>query len=108
MKRTYRDRDHSFGQMMLNLRSAIGFTQTGLAEYLGISRFAVGEWEAGNKYPKMERLKAVVELAVQQGAGDGAVAAMGNHQGGVRHHRAVRRAALRLCTEFPLCREMRT
>lgn len=68
MKRSYRDRDYSFGQMMLNLRSAIGLTQAGLAEHLGISRFAVGEWEAGNKYPKVERLKAVVELAVQQGA----------------------------------------
>ncbi len=68
MKRTYRDRDYSFGQRMLNLRSAIGLTQTGLAEYLGISRFAIGEWEAGNKYPKVEHLKAIVELAAQQDA----------------------------------------
>jgi predicted ATPase/transcriptional regulator with XRE-family HTH domain len=68
MKRSYRDRDYSFGQMMLTLRSAIGLTQTGLAEHLGISRFAVGEWEAGNKYPKLEHLKAFIELAIQQGA----------------------------------------
>src|SRR5689334_11571153 len=68
MARSYRDRDYSFGQMILNLRSAIGFTQAGLAEQLGISRFAVGEWEAGNKYPKAESLKVFIELAVQQGA----------------------------------------
>lgn len=68
MTRSYRDRDYSFGQKILNLRSAIGVTQTGLAEYLGISRFSVGEWETGNKYPKMQHLKALVELAVQQGA----------------------------------------
>jgi predicted ATPase/transcriptional regulator with XRE-family HTH domain len=68
MKRSYRDRDYSFGQMILNLRSAIGLTQAGLAEHLGISRFAIGEWEVGNKYPKVERLKVFIELAVQQGA----------------------------------------
>lgn len=68
VKRSYRDRDYSFGQMILNLRSAIGLTQTGLAEHLGISRFAVGEWEAGNKYPKAEHLKTLVDLAVRQDA----------------------------------------
>lgn len=68
MTRSYRDRDYSFGQMILKLRSAIGLTQAGLAEHLGISRFAVGEWEAGNKYPKGERLKVFIELALQQGA----------------------------------------
>ena len=68
MKSSYRDRDYSFGERMLSLRSAIGLTQTGLAEHLGISRFAVGEWEAGNKYPKAEHLKTFIELAVQQDA----------------------------------------
>jgi WD40 repeat protein/DNA-binding XRE family transcriptional regulator len=68
MGRSYRDRDYDFGQKILSLRSAIGLTQTGLAEYLGISRFAIGEWEAGNKYPKAEHLKRLIELAVQQNA----------------------------------------
>jgi WD40 repeat protein/transcriptional regulator with XRE-family HTH domain len=68
MGRTYRDRDYDFGQKILSLRSAIGLTQIGLAEYLGISRFAVGEWEAGNKYPKAEHLRRLIELAVQQNA----------------------------------------
>src|SRR6266404_1438091 len=62
------ERDYAFGQAMLGLRTAIGLTQTGLAEYLGISRRAVGEWEAGSSYPKAERLKHLIELAVQQQA----------------------------------------
>lgn len=69
MKRSsYRDRDHVFGQAMLNLRSAIGLTQTGLADYLGVSRRSVGEWEAGSSYPKAEHLKKLIELGVQQQA----------------------------------------
>jgi len=69
MKRSsYGERDYAFGQAMLSLRTAIGLTQTGLAEYLGISRRAVGEWEAGSSYPKAEHLKEFIALAVQQQA----------------------------------------
>ncbi len=67
MKRsTYRDRDYPFGQTMLTLRSAMGLSQAGLADFLGISRRAVGEWEAGSKYPRVEHLKQFITLAVQQ------------------------------------------
>src|SRR5260221_3790959 len=62
------ERDYAFGQAMLGLRTAIGLPQTGLAEYLGISRRAVGEWEAGSSYPKAERLKEFIALAVQHQA----------------------------------------
>ena len=41
----YRERDHAFGQAMFKLRSSIGLTQAGLADLLGVSRRAVGEWE---------------------------------------------------------------
>src|SRR4051794_40860742 len=51
---------------MLTLRTAIGLTQAGLAQYLGVSRRSVGDWEAGNNYPKPEHLKHFIELAVQQ------------------------------------------
>jgi transcriptional regulator with XRE-family HTH domain len=48
MKRiSYRERDHAFGQAMLTLRTNIGLTQADLAEHLGVSRKAVGGWEAG-------------------------------------------------------------
>jgi transcriptional regulator with XRE-family HTH domain len=50
---------------MLTLRTAIGLTQAGLAERLGVSWRAVAAWEAGSSYPKAERLKQLIELAVQ-------------------------------------------
>src|SRR5690348_13928824 len=67
MKRVlYNERDYSFGQTMLALRTAIGLTQSGLADQLGVSRRAVGEWEAGSSYPKAENLKQLIALAIEQ------------------------------------------
>src|SRR5689334_18320165 len=69
MKRaSYRDRNYAFGQAMATLRNATGLTQSGLAELLGVSRYAVGDWEAGDKYPNAEHLKHFITLAVQQKA----------------------------------------
>src|SRR6266478_3483839 len=63
---TYGERDYAFGQLILTLRSAIGLTQAGLSDQLGISKRAVGEWEAGSSYPKATHLKALIALAVQE------------------------------------------
>ena len=63
---SYRERDYTFGQAMLTLRSSIGLTQAGLAARLGVSRRAVGEWEGGQNYPKAEHLQHLLELCVQQ------------------------------------------
>ena len=69
MKRTSRrDPDYAFGQAMLTLRSAMRMTQAGLAELLGISRYALGDWEAGESYPKVEHFKRFIALAVRQAA----------------------------------------
>ncbi len=69
MKRSsYGERDYAFGQAMLTLRTAIGLTQAGLADLLGVSRRAVGEWEAGSSYPKASHLKQFIALAVKQQA----------------------------------------
>src|SRR5437016_13978291 len=69
MKRSlYGERDYAFGQHMLTLRTAIGLTQAGLAELLGISRRAVGEWEAGSSYPKAHHLQHLITLAVRASA----------------------------------------
>src|SRR5438876_26659 len=65
---SYRDRDYVFGQAMLTLRTAIGLTQAGLARHLGVSRKAVGEWEAGLTYPTAEHLKAFIALAIERQA----------------------------------------
>src|SRR5258707_11769964 len=63
---SYAERDYAFGQLILTLRSAIGLTQAGLSAQLGISKKAVGEWEAGSRYPKASHLKALLALAVKE------------------------------------------
>jgi WD40 repeat protein/transcriptional regulator with XRE-family HTH domain len=69
MKRfSYREHNYDFGQRMLTLRNAIGLTQAGLAELLGISRRAVAEWESGRSYPKVQHLQHLLTLAVQTSA----------------------------------------
>ena len=68
MKTSYGERDYKFGQTVLTLRTAIGLTQVGLATHLGVSRRAVGEWEAGSSYPKVEHLKELIALAVKSQA----------------------------------------
>ena len=53
MKRfSYGEPDSAFGQRLLTLRTSLGLTQAGLAQHLGVSRKAVGKWEAGESYPK--------------------------------------------------------
>ena len=69
MKRSsYGERNYAFGQAMLTLRTSIGLTQAELAEHLGVSRQAVGDWEAGSSYPKADHLKHFTMLCVQQQA----------------------------------------
>ncbi len=65
---SYSERDFTFGQTMLTLRTAINLTQSSLAQYLGVSRRAVGDWESGNKYPKADNLKQFIALAIKHQA----------------------------------------
>ncbi|GHO96468.1 tetratricopeptide repeat protein [Reticulibacter mediterranei] len=60
------ERHYDFGQRMLTLRINIGLTQEGLAALLGITRKAVGRWEAGETYPKADHLKAFITLIFEQ------------------------------------------
>ncbi len=53
---------------MLTLRTKIGLTQAGLADFLHVSRRAVVEWEAGSSYPKVEHIKQLIALGIQQRA----------------------------------------
>jgi WD40 repeat protein/transcriptional regulator with XRE-family HTH domain len=59
------ERDSVYGAAMLTLRTTLGLTRAELAKHLGISRQAVGEWEAGRSYPKAQHLKALIALAVK-------------------------------------------
>src|SRR5690349_7091213 len=63
-----RERDYTFGQSILTLRTQLGLTQTGLAERLHISRRAVTDWEAGSSYPTTQHLKELIVLGVQASA----------------------------------------
>ena len=65
---THRSRDYAFGEVILALRRKIGLTQAGLAQLLGVSRRALGAWESGSSYPKIEQLKQLVVLAIEQHA----------------------------------------
>src|SRR6266699_3865267 len=78
-RHSYRERDYAFGQVMLKLRTSIGLTQAGLAHLLGVSRRAVGEWEAGSNYPKAERMQHFVALCVRA-----SVFAPGREEEGIR------------------------
>ena len=64
-RHSYHERDSAFGQVMLTLRTSLGLTQAGLADLLGVSRRAVGEWEGGLNYPKVKRLQHFVALCVR-------------------------------------------
>lgn len=65
---SYREQDHAFGQSMLKLRMAVGLTQAGLADFLHVTRRAVGGWEAGQSYPKADHLQRFIRLALEQRA----------------------------------------
>ncbi len=62
----YQKRDYAFGQAMLNLRTRLRLTQAGLAELVGITRKAIGRWEAGDTYPSASHLKVLLALALER------------------------------------------
>jgi WD40 repeat protein/transcriptional regulator with XRE-family HTH domain len=59
-------RDVVFGQIMMTLRTALGLTQSELANLLGVSRRAIGGWETGGSYPKTNHLKHLITIGVQR------------------------------------------
>jgi len=63
-----RERDQTFGQAIFALRSMMGLTQEQMGKRLGVSMRMVGKWEAGDSYPKVEHLKALIVLAVESEA----------------------------------------
>lgn len=65
MQRRYAEPDYAFGQLMLTLRLRIGLTQASLARILGVTRQALGGWEAGRSYPKTNHLKHFITLALE-------------------------------------------
>jgi transcriptional regulator with XRE-family HTH domain len=70
MKSTYqyRERDYTFGNLCLTLRTAIGLTQGDLARLLRVNERTIQAWEGGSSYPKVDVLKRFIELCVQHRA----------------------------------------
>src|SRR5690242_5147318 len=68
MKSTYhyRERDYTFGNLCVTLRTAIGVTQGELARLLGVTERAIQTWEGGTSYPKVDSLKRFIEVCVQR------------------------------------------
>jgi WD40 repeat protein/transcriptional regulator with XRE-family HTH domain len=64
----YRERDYAFGNLCLTLRTRIGVAQGELALLLKASERTIQAWEAGESYPKVDRLKRFIELCVQRHA----------------------------------------
>lgn len=61
----YRERDYTFGNYCVTLRTALGVTQSEMGRMLGVSERAIQTWEGGLSYPKVEHLKHFIELCVQ-------------------------------------------
>ncbi len=58
--------DATFGTHFVTLRTALGLTQTALAEKLGVTDRAIQRWEAGTRSPKADSLKLFLELCIRQ------------------------------------------
>jgi transcriptional regulator with XRE-family HTH domain len=52
----------TFQLAIKELRESNGFTQQALADALGISKGAVGNWEAGTREPNLETIKRISNL----------------------------------------------
>src|SRR5947207_7234252 len=61
-------RDAAYSAALLTLRTRMALSRAELANSVGVSRQAVGEWEKGLCYPKPEHLKALIALAVKSQA----------------------------------------
>src|SRR5215472_2282963 len=64
----YRERDYTFANHCVTVRTAIGVTQAELAKTLGVSEQAVQKWEGGLSTPKASHLKEFIALAIQHRA----------------------------------------
>ena len=60
--------DSPFANQFVTLRTALGLTQSALAEQLGVTDRAIQRWEAGTRSPKADSLKLFLELCIQHHA----------------------------------------
>lgn len=63
----YRDNKYEVGRLLLGLRTRAKLTQTELANLLGVSMRSIQNWEAGENYPKDDRLRGLIETFLKLG-----------------------------------------
>src|SRR5689334_4382350 len=63
----YRDHKYEVGRIILGLRTRTKLTQGQLAKLLGVSVRSIQNWEAGENYPKDERLRSLIETFLKLG-----------------------------------------
>lgn len=56
------EREKAFGRRLKAAREASGFTQSFVAEKLGVTRQAVGQWESAETSPNPETLRKLADL----------------------------------------------
>src|SRR5262245_9148694 len=64
----YQDRKYEVGQRLLILRTRTRLTQTDLASLIGVNRRSIHNWEAGEAYPKEDRLQRLIAVFLEHSA----------------------------------------
>jgi WD40 repeat protein/transcriptional regulator with XRE-family HTH domain len=65
--RSYRTRDHAFGELALGLRERAGLSQQHLAALAGVSERAIQKWEAGESFPGTDSFKRLIGVYLECG-----------------------------------------
>lgn len=63
----YRDHKYEVGRIILGLRTRTKLTQGQLAKLLGVSVRSIQNWEAGENYPKDDRLRSLIGTFLKLG-----------------------------------------
>ena len=61
----YHDLDYTFARHFATLRTALGLTQSELAQRLGVTERSIQRWEGGTRYPRAEYLKPFLTLCIE-------------------------------------------
>jgi transcriptional regulator with XRE-family HTH domain len=66
-KYSYPDHKYEVGRIILGLRTRTRLTQIELAKHLGVNIRSIQNWEAGENYPKDNRLQTLIETFLRLG-----------------------------------------
>ncbi|GAC1360248.1 MAG: hypothetical protein NVS2B12_09250 [Ktedonobacteraceae bacterium] len=61
----YRDLDYTFAKHVATLRTALGLTQSDLAQRLGVTERSIQRREGGTRYPRAEHVELFLTLCIE-------------------------------------------